>query len=179
MADDLSRAFNNLDISVKDTSGKEEVITQLPSRQSKFLMTVSTNFRPRTTEQSKEVASHLRGAFNSLFERNSMARSIRFNSGSLDDIENIDAEFSVELGRQANGKRIHGHAIITINHNANIHLNIPEIKGIMLDNIPDHRVKNLYINVRLLPSDFDARAYIRKMGYNPSQFDDAGADDGN
>lgn len=164
-------------ITVEETHGQAITERDVP-RQSKYLITLNTNFKPVTTAQSQGMASNLQGALKTLFTEQYMRDGlIHINepTGSWEDIDSIDVEFNIELGRGPQGKRIHSHAILDIRHHTNIKLDLAFIREKLPTLIPDPRINTIYVNVRVLPSDFNAKRYLRKDGYDPLELIPAGA----
>ena len=137
-------------------------------RQSKFLVTVSTNFKPKTNGQSYGMAEKLRGVIKNEFLSNAgLQNIIVFNRGSWSDIKSIDAQFNIELGKGKHGGRIHSHIILDVKHQANIRLDNDWMRSEGARLLPDDRVQRLYVHTQVLPTDFDVREYLRKPGYGP------------
>lgn len=166
-------------INVEETHGPALKEKDVP-RQSKFLITFNTNFKPVTTAQSKGMAASLRHGLKTLFTEEYMRDGlIHINdpNGSWEDIDDINLEYNIELGRGAQGKRIHSHAIVDIRHHTNIKLDLAFLRSRFPALIPDPRIETIYVNVRMLPSDFNAKRYLRKDGYDPLELIPAGAGD--
>lgn len=143
-------------------------------RESRFLITVSTNFRPKTTAESVAMADRLRSAVRRMLTEENIPAMLDFNEGCSSDLKKVKAEFNIELGKLANGKRIHSHIYLEFKHNAMIRINIPASKQMLLSWIGDDRVKTLYFNVKMIRSG--VRSYLRKEGYNPGGIDSAASD---
>lgn len=166
-------------VDVQDVSpglGKQAINSVDGKRESRFLITVSTNFRPKTTEESMAMAQQLRTAVRQLLTEENIPRMLDFHEGGPSDLKKVKAEFNVELGKLANGKRIHSHIYLEFKHNAMIRINIPASKQMLLGWIDDFRVKSLYFNVKMIRSG--VRSYLRKEGYNPGGIDAAASDVG-
>lgn len=156
------------EVTITDTSGAAATIHPRDAyRRSKFLVTVSTNFRPRTNGQSYGMAGSLRTGIRTLLDANHLPTIFEFSEGSWRDVKNVDVQFNVELGQHNNGRRIHSHMIIDVKHQAKLRLNLPWIRATLPDLIPDERVGSIYLDVKLLPSDTAVEHYLRKPGYEP------------
>lgn len=160
-----------MELNVTETTGegaalREEDVT----RRSKFLITISTNFRPRTTAQSKGMAQSLRAGIQQLLTREQLLNVLECIEGGHRDIDKIDAEFNVELGKDVRGSRIHSHIILDVHHHCKLRVNLPFVREWLPRNIDDHRINSVYVNVRMIATDKDAHNYVRKSGVSPDEF---------
>lgn len=156
------------EITVTDTSGEAATIRQEEVyRRSKFLVTISTNFKPRTNGQSFGMAESLRTGIRQLTAKDQIPALFEFADGSWRDVASVDVQFNVELGRHRNGGRIHSHMIIDVKHQAKLRLDLAYIRHQLPALIPDERIQKIYMDVRLLPSDTAVEHYLRKPGYDP------------
>ena len=118
-----------MELNVTDTTGISPLVKEKQvSRRSKFLLTISTNFKPKTTAQSTTIASGLRNSLRQLLLRENIPNLISCLEGSCSDIESIDAEFNVELGKDPRGKRIHSHVILDVVHNCKVKLDLDFVR---------------------------------------------------
>lgn len=160
-----------MEFTVTDTSGEAPAVREKNlTKQSNFLITISTNFKPKSTGQSVAIADKLRGALAQVFSQEQLPDCLEFSAGGVRDIKKVEISYNVELGHDPKGARIHSHATVEISHNAHLRMNLAHLRAIVPALIHDERVKSVYLNVKTLPSNMAARAYLRKEGYNPASF---------
>jgi len=102
-------------------------IPRVPVRRvehSLFFITISTNLRPTTNEESHAIKDRLDIGIRNMLSPENFAGCIVFLTPgeSVEDklIKNVRAEFSIELGRKIKGGRIHAHILIDIDHYAHV-----------------------------------------------------------
>jgi hypothetical protein len=97
-----------------------------------------------------------------LLARQNIPSLITCLEGSCSDIESIDAEFNVELGKDPRGKRIHSHIILDVKHNCKVTLDLGHVRSFIPAAMDDVRINSVYVNVRMIATDVDAHNYLRK-----------------
>lgn len=134
-------------------------------KHSNFLITVSTNYRPKTTEESQAMGKKLSKTMRELLTEQTLPSIVDM----LDDqdyysvIKNVKADFSIELGKKAKGKRIHAHCLLKIEHTGKIRLNPVEIKEFVSNHIDDPLIKGIYVNIRAVKDLSNVEEYIKKQ----------------
>lgn len=162
-----------VDIDVEDLGVRVanlEVRKKSPDKHSGFFITISTNFKPGTDEDAEDCAEKLRTALKAMLTEEANLKKIttflkQGDEWNSDTIQKVSSQFVVERGRSKYGGRIHAHAALHINHRSMIRLNIPEIKEVILPYFDDGctcKIKNLYVNVRIIRADLGVRQYLTK-----------------
>lgn len=147
--------------------GLEDLTVNAPTKikHSDFLITVNTNYRPHTNEESYAMGTKLSHAIKQLLTHDHLPMIIDTNGSSYEEVmKSVNAEFGVEIGKKPQGRRIHAHCIIKIDHTGHIRLNIPEIKHLVKEFIDDPLVKGVYVNVKSVSSVRNIEDYIKKQG---------------
>jgi hypothetical protein len=158
----------SLDVQTEDVGtniGKERTSAQKNRiRHSNWLVTVSTNIRPQSNEESHRVGNDLHQSVKSMLTSENMPNIIDFkvDGDGLDKIETVRNQFGVELGRGKFGGAIHAHIIIHITHRSNIKLNAERIKEHIKNTTQDDRIQNIHINIAFKGSGKTLEQYIRK-----------------
>ncbi len=133
------------------------------NKYSNFLLTINTNYKPEFQSDLAEVAEQLETALYGLFTHENLRKIVSFpRGGDYSQLHDINVEFSREVGKHAQGGRVHAHAIIKIQHNSYIRLDPKAIQKIMVEQIDDTRVKNVYVNVKAFRGEQYVRDYINK-----------------
>ena len=151
------------------TSTDYPKINELPPppkpKNSTFLVTCNTNFKPTTNSESRAAAAELKHAAENVFGSvKNIAPLVKFLDGkqwSDETIDNVDVLIGVELGTGKRGGRIHAHIKVEIDHYSKIHLNPPMIKEHMNLHMHEYGVRYVNISVRN-NSVFNIENYIRK-----------------
>ena len=142
-----------------------------PLRQhySNFLVTINTNYRPRTDAEANEIAHVLWQVADEFFQLEPILDACTFPSGG--GVQLIDkvsvADWSIELGTDKRGQRVHSHALIKLVHHTVLRLSVPVIKAFFSERLMalDGRIHGVYCNVRWIPATEEMTlAYIRKGG---------------
>lgn len=159
----------NLDVKSLGVQG-DTAHTTTPKEQrvkhSGFLITVNTNFRPRSNDESWAMGYRLENAMRSMLTHQGLSKIITFqgegHSYSDRYVKDVKAQFAVEVGHQAKGTRIHSHTLLHIAHMSHIRLSIPAIKQHVISSINDPRIKSVYVNIRMVRNDRNLEEYLKK-----------------
>lgn len=94
-------------------------------RNSNFMITLSTNYRPGDDAEAKALVDRLGDATDRIFRSpDSLERIIKFNipTHHFDDryIQDINVTHGPEVGKNRKGGRVHNHIILKIKHRSNI-----------------------------------------------------------
>jgi len=123
-------------------------------RQSSWLITVSTNVRPKDITHAKQIAKCLQGSIQGFLEPETMAKMITFrkksHSYTIDFIDDVKSEYVIELGWNAKGRRIHTHLFLHIAHRSNIRLDFTAVKRYFNDTLTESSCqgfKSCYVNI--------------------------------
>lgn len=143
-----------------------------PEKHSGFLITISTNYRPKTKEEAKECGEKLRKAVKAMLsDETNLAKIVKFLPPHEDDrwgpdkIIRVTSQFVIERGRDKRGQRIHSHAVLQIDHRSKIHLDKQGIKDVILPEMAGGctcNIKNLYINIKYIRNGRGIRDYLTK-----------------
>lgn len=142
-----------------------------------FLITLSTNYKPKTTEESQAMGARLNSSIAAVFATHAMiATFIKFLTAGHSyarNIKSVDMVYAIELGKGAKGGRIHAHIILKIKHNSMIRVDIPAFKEAMLavlnENGATPQLTSLYVNVRIIRSDQNLEEYLLKKEVSVSK----------
>jgi hypothetical protein len=138
-------------------------------RYSNYLITISTNYRPKSEGDYYDMAARLEELLHVAFNYQSMDRYVfDFIGDHKDDewktpyIVQAEANWGVELGRNSKGGRIHAHIIVEVAHKSKIWVNIQKLKDFFDEQLKP-RVKGCRVHVKMIPADMQkALAYARK-----------------
>ena len=142
-------------------------------RSSNYLITISTNVRPRDAAHQQQLSEALEQATHNVFDSDAnLERLIRFNKPHhyYGDryIQNIAVRSAAEVGTDPRGGRVHTHVNVRINHTSNITMkhSSPMIKQLYFDQetLQQLGVKNLYIKIQLIADNREAiKKYLSKQ----------------
>lgn len=142
-------------------------------RHSNYLITISTNVRPRDAAHQEQLSNALDEVTHSVFDSDAnLERLIRFNKPhhhySDQYIQNIAVRSAAEVGTDPRGGRVHTHVNVRINHTSNITMkySAPMIKQLFMDSgaLQALGVKNLYIKIQLIADIGEAiKKYLSKQ----------------
>lgn len=142
-------------------------------RKSNYLITISTNVKPRDAAHQAQLSNALEDATRAVFDDDAnLERLIRFNKPnhrySEQYIQNIQVRSAPEVGTDPRGGRVHTHVNIRINHTSNITMkySAPMIKQLYFEQgtLQPLGVKNLYIKIQLIADNRDAiKRYLSKQ----------------
>lgn len=142
-------------------------------RKSNYLITISTNVRPRDAAHQEQLSAALEDATRVVFDDDTnLERLIRFNKPnhhySEQYIQNIQVRSAPEVGTDPRGGRVHTHVNVRISHTSNITMkySAPMIKQLYFDQgtLQPLGVKNLYIKIQLIADNRDAiKRYLSKQ----------------
>jgi hypothetical protein len=167
------------EITTKDASGQDYNIVKNKKKKknltkySSFHVTVSSNQKPGTNEESHALAGQMRQLVGELYnDEDNLRGLIEFLDGNNYDsglIDKIDTTFSVELGRDPRGGRIHSHAIMHIVHHSKIRLNVDFIRQYFIQQMD---LTDVHINIDVIKTDRKLVDYIGKDSTGePVQFE--------
>lgn len=139
----------------------------MANKRSAYIITVSTNYKPLTTHESKQIAEELRSSLKNLFSHDGLEDIIEFEDSthSYDfNVDRVKIEYSIELGKGEKGGRIHAHAHVKIDHTSKIKLDFAKMREIIQEDFSDERLagKKIYMNVKIASGSKSLRDYIRK-----------------
>jgi hypothetical protein len=142
-------------------------------RESKYLITISTNRRPFNATEAVQMKTDLADALHRVFhDEDALSQFIFFNKPlhNMNNIDKINTKIGTEVGTGKRGQRVHAHVVFHIKHHSNISLKIPESVRIMRNlflstpELQKYNLPNLYINIRLMRNEAAATArYISKQ----------------
>lgn len=137
------------------------------TKYSNYLLTINTNIRPVSDEHAQALAAKLRELGQKFFTLNTILDMVDvYGQGtSHDDISRVEVvSWSIELGTNTRGQRMHLHAFLKFQHSTVIKINPGSVKEWWFDHLKDDTpCKNVYVNIRWLPAtDEMARAYVEK-----------------
>jgi hypothetical protein len=155
-----------------------------PERHSGYLITISTNVRPKNDREAEEVSDCLRDTLEELLEAEGLREVIDFRKRghkfTSDFVDDVNSEFVIEIGRMPRGRRVHAHVLIMIKHRSNLRLDYTKLRNFINRALGDGRCSQFvkaYVNVRLLKGVFDIRKYLRKeLKRGSIQFSGRGGD---
>jgi hypothetical protein len=149
-----------------------EKTEQQKTKYSNFLITVSTNKKPGSNEESYGLGKKLSEAMKVLCTNDNLQNIIEFNDASHEFtneyIKSISAEYAVELGRGKQGGRIHTHCVLKVVHVSSIRLNKSEISDILLETMDDPNIQSLYVNIKIIHTTANAEEYLKKDMKDPA-----------
>lgn len=133
-----------------------------------FLITLNTNWQPRTDAAAQAVADDLHNAIDRTFTDEDTFRSIiNFRDGALRDfsqILSVDVDASEEVGPRTGF--LHAHVLLKITHTVGgrgLHLYIDRLKRAIQQNGTTPQVRALpYINVHASSDGEKLAAYLHK-----------------
>ena len=139
--------------------------------QTKYFIMVNSNVRPKDQTQTDAIGKSLIDALTEILE-NQMPEIIRFNyeghEWSPEYIKSAHARVSLEVGKSRKGGRAHIHAILDIWHWSNIRAKPKAFTDLMrskictLGNKDLLGIKNIYVTMRWVKSDWGLENYINK-----------------
>eukprot|EP01132_Coremiostelium_polycephalum_P009341 gene9341-11457_t len=132
-----------------------------------FHLTINTQYQPKTDGEASEVGEKLASAMDLLFNNESYSKNlfkiIQPREDGLDRINDVKIEYSIEIGKNPKGGRVHSHSIIDTEHNTKINLDVDYIRSTLPSLMNDSRVSsNFYVNVKAVLSKKNLEEYIRK-----------------
>lgn len=140
-----------------------------PERNSGYLITVSTNIRPKNDAEAEEVSECLRETLEELLEAEGLREVIDFRKRghrfTSDFVDDVNSEFVIEIGRMPRGRRVHAHVLLLIKHRSNLRLNYNKLRAFINDTLGDGRCPQFvraYVQVKFLKGVFDIKKYLRK-----------------
>lgn len=137
------------------------------TKHSGFLITMNTNYLPKSELDGGEVAERLRSTVRSMLSNEGLEQIVEFlvpgHEFDGETIKNVEGRFVVEKGRQPKGGRIHSHASLNITHTSKIRLSRPAIQEYLKRGFIDMpQVKNFYVNIRAIGHDKRVEDYLTK-----------------
>jgi hypothetical protein len=154
----VSEGLSNLSINKRVVKEK--------NRFSSFLVTTNTNYRPSTDAESYEMGAKLEAALKEAFTQKGFAHFVKFlepgHSWTPQFIKDVNVKFAVELGHDQRGRRIHAHSLIHIKHRSKIRIDTGKLKSLLTELMGDAKMKNMYINVRIVTTDRNLEEYLSK-----------------
>lgn len=142
-------------------------------RISNYHITVSTNVKPTTQQQTDALVDALAKSSEQVFGTDqSLAQIVRFNKPGHywgdKYIQSVDMRHAPEVGTKPTGSRVHTHINLKIKHQSNITIthSVPVIKKLYFDTelLQPLGVKNLYVKIQLIKNSDEAiRRYLDKQ----------------
>lgn len=137
-------------------------------KHSRYFITINTqNHYADKDNRLYEDAKQLNDSYKEIME--DFDKLIEFNSGSKEDIRNIENDYSLELGTHNKGRRLHLHALIQVHHYANIRIKFETIRG----HFNKKYGKSIHFNSKLITNADDIEDimnYMEKGKLNSSRF---------
>lgn len=137
---------------------------------SNFLVTINSNYRPRDDTDARATAEELKSAAEKFFTLEPILEcvSVRGPPGVsvADNIVRVEVvTWSIELGGNTRGQRLHVHAMLKFVHTTWLQLKPEAIKAWWVKELEDDvRIKNIYVNIRWVPATEELlKAYIEKQ----------------
>jgi hypothetical protein len=156
-------------LEVRNVTQQKHKNAQQSVKYSGFHITVSTNKRPKTNEESHALGGRLNEAIATTCTHTGLTQFISFlKEGHTykSNIKDIDVQYAIELGTQKAGGRIHSHIVLKVTHTSMIRINIPVLKQLLLTAINKPGVEpvitSLYVNVGMIRSDKNLEEYLLK-----------------
>ena len=151
-------SFDGPELSIEEVETRTEVDESqaegaVRKKFSTFFVTINTNYRPKTTAESLSMGASLRRVVNEMLNTTEGLRAVLWDNwpdgtAGFDSIEEASTRFSIELGKDPRGRRVHTHAQVDMTHNTKVQFDKTKIKEFVLSRINDDRVKNVFIGVR-------------------------------
>jgi len=135
---------------------------------SNLLLTLNTNWRPKTKEEARQQAQWLYAALRLFLTPRFLAPCVKLRGNTRIKALKI-SQWGVELGTQAKGQRIHAHSFLKFTHSGSMQLDPIKIKEQLTlawreANPGVEPPKNFYVNVKWVPAtDEMLRRYIAKQ----------------
>jgi hypothetical protein len=152
------------------------------NRHSDYHITVSTNYKPTSPNETNELIEALANATEDVFGTDkNLARIVHFNNPRhyWDEkyIQDVDMKHAPEIGAMPKGSRVHTHIVLRIKHTSNISIQnaAPIIKKLYFESgyLDPFPIANLYVNIKLLRNDKEAlRKYLGKQHHPPAKPED-------
>lgn len=134
---------------------------------SRFLMTVNTNYKPKSVSDGADLMRKLRDVLNQLLSSEAeLAKIVKWLEGPRDfgeTVTEVKSHFALEVGHHPQGSRVHAHALLSFKHTSKMHIDIPEARRWFNAHMKDERVKRFYVHVKAVSTgNFDVKKYIKK-----------------
>lgn len=157
-------------VSIKSIRHEGKLDKELPKHSGFFITATANSLKPSSSDEAEAMGDDLENAMRAAFDQERIKDFVTFldDSGSWNTqyIDDVQGEFSIELGETAKGSRIHAHAAIHIYHHSRIRLKIDVLQDFLSDYLIDNSqfaIKGkVYVNVRMIKGDTDLKSYIRK-----------------
>ena len=138
------------------------------TRQSRFLVTINTNLRPRSNEEAARAAEDFKQALERVLPTAAQTGDLFvFLEGGPADLVETTIRYNLEVGKERRGGRLHSHALVFVKHHAKIRYDAQFTAHAVAQAMADPAVTKCYVNVALLPTDVAAENYLLKTGYAP------------
>lgn len=136
-------------------------------RYSNYLVTINTNIRPTSDAEAEQITEVLKEVGTEFFTLDNILECLELKgrNASVDQISRIEvSSWSVELGQNTRGQRLHIHAFIKIEHNTVIKIDAGAVRDWWVKALCDvSRCKNVYVNIRWMPATEElAKEYVEK-----------------
>lgn len=160
-------------VSIQSIRHKGQLAKDVP-KHSGFLITVNTQIKPTSSEEARALADVLEESMKEAFDEDNIQDIVEFideastHGWSTKYIESVHGEFTVELGKDPKGSRIHAHATIHIDHYSKIRINQATLREFLTDYLSDHSdlpIKKIHLNIRHISEDSNLQRYLRKGPY--------------
>jgi hypothetical protein len=147
-------------------------------RESAFLLTINTNYKPTSDKTVAELGNYLSDGVDQMFKgyddnlKENVAKIIKFVGARSNDkyeddvIKDVEYEFSVEQGGKAKGGRVHAHVLVKIYHTSVIQIDTEGVRvfitNYLWDNAKKFPIENVHVNVRFIAGIDEVTHYISK-----------------
>lgn len=133
---------------------------------SNFIITINTNVRPVDDADAQSFGELVRQVGDRFFTLDNILAAMKFKeSGSTKEISRVEvSSWSVELGTNTRGQRVHIHAYVKVEHTCWMQFDQEAIQRWFNNEFASYqRVKNVFVNIRWVPAtDELVKAYVSK-----------------
>lgn len=100
-------------------------------RRSVFLLTINPNFSTEDPDTERDVRRRFNRYMDSMLRSPRLVKFVapRENDTYNEHVKDIFAEWSIEKGTNKYGGRVHAHAVITVDHESKLLLDLAAIRG--------------------------------------------------
>ena len=135
-------------------------------KHSGWSITINTNIKPKTDEESYALGKQLSQAVRKLLSHEGLQQIVRFKEEGHEYnsqyIADIKSKFAIELGRNKYGGRIHTHIMLKIKHRSNIALDYRRAKELIIEYMDNPAIRNIMLNAKLTRNTLNLEEYIEK-----------------
>lgn len=157
------------DLVIQNVTAEKHKDDSENTKHSGFHITVSTNRKPASNEESHALGARLNKAIALSFEHTGLEQFIEFlipDDTYKRNILKVSVKYAIELGKGVRGGRIHAHIMLKVIHNSRIRINIPAFKKVMLQNLNLEgdlpTITSIYVNIKIIRGDENLEEYLLK-----------------